>query len=81
MAGNPPLPSPLKMCIEFMHRMCIEPKMCIGMTHAVVSNSDLQAKLGLIFNLGLVNSRVANFASQLCGYTNVTYTVCLAHTS
>ena len=49
------------------------------MTHAVVSNSDLQAKLGLIFNLGLVNSRVANFASQSCGYTNMTYAVWRTH--
>ena len=39
----------------------------------LVSNSDLQAKFGLIFNLGLVtveNYR-PNFTSQTCGYTNV----------
>ena len=27
------------------------------MTHMVLSNSDLQAKFGLIFNFGLANSR------------------------
>ena len=49
----------------------------------VISNSDLQAKFGLVFNLGLVNLHYVrlnkpklktNFALQTCGYMNVWHT-------